>query len=254
MIQHVYEKYGARGAGMTANVITYRDRWRRARSERRSVLAGAGDRLSKQLGSWNFGEIREPIESSRRRSPRRASIARDAIPAFHAPVARDADRPRNLGQHSGGMVIAAGRLDEVVPLEPASMPGRVVVQWDKDDCADLGMVKVDLLGLGMLAALEEALPMISTNEKVEVDLAHLPPDDPAVYEMLNKADTVGLFQVESRAQMHLCRATGRRRSTTSSCRSRSSGRGRCRRNGHPFFDRRRGLAAGRVSAPCLGRS
>mgnify|MGYP003296751695 CR=1 FL=1 len=93
------------------------------------------------------------------------------------------NRPRHLGQHSGGMVIAAGRLDEVVPLEPASMPGRVVVQWDKDDCADMGMVKVDLLGLGMLAALEEAIPMIRTNEKVEVDLAHLPPDDPAIYEM-----------------------------------------------------------------------
>jgi error-prone DNA polymerase len=109
--------------------------------------------------------------------------------------------PRHLGQHSGGIVVAAGRLDEVVPLEPASMPGRVVVQWDKDDCADLGIVKVDLLGLGMLAAIEEAIPMIRTHEKVEVDLAHLPQDDPAVYAMLNAADTVGLFQVESRAQM-----------------------------------------------------
>ena len=81
------------------------------------------------------------------------------------------------------------------------MPGRVVVQWDKDDCADLGIVKVDLLGLGMLAAIEEAIPMIRTHEKIEVDLAHLPQDDPAVYRMLNAADTVGLFQVESRAQM-----------------------------------------------------
>jgi len=99
------------------------------------------------------------------------------------------------------MVVAMGRLDEVVPLEPASMPGRVVVQWDKDDCADLGVVKVDLLGLGMLAAIEEAIPMIRTHEKTEVDLAHLPQDDPAVYRMLNAADTVGLFQVESRAQM-----------------------------------------------------
>ena len=109
--------------------------------------------------------------------------------------------PRHLGQHSGGIVVAAGRLDEVVPLEPASMPGRVVVQWDKDDCADLGIVKVDLLGLGMLAAIEECIPMIRTHERVEVDLAHLPQDDPAVYRMLNAADTVGLFQVESRAQM-----------------------------------------------------
>ncbi len=99
------------------------------------------------------------------------------------------------------MVVAAGRLDEVVPLEPASMPGRVVVQWDKDDCADLGIVKVDLLGLGMLAAIEEAIPIIRAHERVEVDLAHLPQDDPRVYAMLNAADTVGLFQVESRAQM-----------------------------------------------------
>ncbi len=109
--------------------------------------------------------------------------------------------PRHLGQHSGGMVMAKGRLDEVVPLEPASMPGRVVIQWDKDDCADLGLIKVDLLGLGMLAAIEEAIPMIRKNEGIEVDLAHLPADDPVVYRMLNEADTVGMFQVESRAQM-----------------------------------------------------
>jgi hypothetical protein len=109
--------------------------------------------------------------------------------------------PRHLGQHSGGMVIAAGRLDEVVPLEPASMPGRVVVQWDKDDCADLGIIKVDLLGLGMLNALEEAVPLIRAKEGVRVDLAHLPPDDPKTYAMIRAADTVGVFQIESRAQM-----------------------------------------------------
>jgi error-prone DNA polymerase len=109
--------------------------------------------------------------------------------------------PRHLGQHSGGMVMARGRLDEVVPLEPAAMPGRVVIQWDKDDCADLGIIKVDLLGLGMLQAIEEAIPLIRNKEGLDVDLAHLPPDDPLVYKMLNEADTVGMFQVESRAQM-----------------------------------------------------
>ena len=87
--------------------------------------------------------------------------------------------PRHLGQHSGGMVIAARPLDEIVPLEPASMPGRVVIQWDKEDCADLGIIKIDLLGLGMLAVLEEAIPLIRAHEDVEIDLAHLPPDDPA---------------------------------------------------------------------------
>ena len=143
------------------------------------------------------------------------------------------DLPRHLGQHSGGMVVCQGRLDEVVPLENASMPGRVVVQWDKDDCADLGIVKVDLLGLGMMAVLEEALAIVngtgprlrgsgprtcatarsllvptwpgpvpkSARAWPKFDLAHLPPDDPAVYAMLQRADTVGVFQVESRAQM-----------------------------------------------------
>ena len=134
------------------------------------------------------------------------------------------DLPRHLGQHSGGMVICQGQLDAVVPLENASMPGRVVVQWDKDDCADMGIVKVDLLGLGMMAALQDALAIVNmpglgardsgldeprgasfepraASPEPRVDLAHLPQDDPDVYEMLQTADTIGLFQVESRAQM-----------------------------------------------------
>jgi error-prone DNA polymerase len=111
------------------------------------------------------------------------------------------DLPRHLGQHSGGMVICQGQLDSVVPLEPASMPGRVVVQWDKEDCADMGIVKVDLLGLGMLAAIEETVRLVPEAYGERVDLAHLPQDDPAVFAALQKADTVGMFQVESRAQM-----------------------------------------------------
>ena len=135
------------------------------------------------------------------------------------------DLPRHLGQHSGGMVICQGQLDAVVPLENASMPGRVVVQWDKDDCADMGIVKVDLLGLGMMAVLQDTIAFVNgetpnaspqrTQRKIfysanfanfalnrpVVDLAHLPADDPAVYEMLRQADTIGVFQVESRAQM-----------------------------------------------------
>ncbi len=203
VIQHVYEKYGPHGAGMTANVITYRDR-----SAAREVGKAMGfspeqvDRLSKQLSSWNFGEIRSPLEEL---SGEIAAAGLDPedrrTRQFLRLFLQIQNQPRHLGQHSGGMVVAAGRLDEVVPLEPASMPGRVVVQWDKDDCADLGIVKVDLLGLGMLAALEEAIPMIRTHERVEVDLAHLPADDPLVYRMMNEADTVGVFQVESRAQM-----------------------------------------------------
>jgi len=203
VIQHVYKTYGAHGAAMTANVITYRDR-----SAAREVGKALGyspeqvDKLAKCVSTWNFGEIRERVE---------------ALPAEIAKIGFDPEDlrlkhfmrlyleiqnlPRHLGQHSGGMVMAKGRLDEIVPLEPAAMPGRVVIQWDKDDCADLGLIKVDLLGLGMLAAIEEMIPLIATHEKKEVDLAHLPQDDPLVYKMLNEADTVGMFQVESRAQM-----------------------------------------------------
>ncbi|HEY8131328.1 MAG TPA: error-prone DNA polymerase, partial [Thermoanaerobaculia bacterium] len=202
-IQHVYKTYGAHGAAMTANVITYRDR-----SAAREVSKALGfsleqaDKLSKCVGSWHFGEIRETIESM---GEQLAAIGFDPsdlrVQHFMRLQLQIQNLPRHLGQHSGGMVMARGRLDEVVPLEPASMPGRVVIQWDKDDCADLGIIKVDLLGLGMLQALEEAIPLIRDKEGIDVDLAHLPPDDPVVYKMLNEADTVGMFQVESRAQM-----------------------------------------------------
>jgi error-prone DNA polymerase len=110
------------------------------------------------------------------------------------------DLPRNLSQHSGGMVICKGRLNQIVPLERAAMPGRTVVQWDKEDCADLGIIKVDLLGLGMMAVIKDCLELIPEHYGEAIDLAHLPKDD-EVYRTLQKADTVGMFQVESRAQM-----------------------------------------------------
>jgi error-prone DNA polymerase len=203
VIQYVYKRYGERGAAMTANVITYRDR-----SATREVAKVFGysaeqvDRLAKQFAHWTYDVAQGDTKSF---DAELAAAGFDPeeprMKLFSEQWQRIHNMPRHLGQHSGGMVIAAGRLDEVVPLEPASMPGRVVVQWDKDDCADLGIIKVDLLGLGMLGALEEMVPTIRTHEGVSVDLAHLPPDDPKVYRMLQKADTVGLFQVESRAQM-----------------------------------------------------
>src|SRR5439155_20077515 len=98
--------------------------------------------------------------------------------------------PRHLGQHSGGMIIAQGQLDKIVPLENASMPGRVVAQWDKDDCEELGIIKVDLLGLGMMSVLQDSIELTG-RKGPKVDLAQIPLDDPAVYEMLCKADTVG---------------------------------------------------------------
>ena len=199
VIQHVYEKYGARGAAMTANVITYRPRMAVRDAGRALGLAEEQlNRIARHLPHWLLAGD-DPLEThlaaagfppTERRNRLIADAARGLL-----------NLPRHLGQHSGGMVIAAGRLDAVVPLEPASMPGRVVVQWDKDDCADLGIVKVDLLGLGMMAALEEAVPLIQRHEGVTVDYAQLPPDDPKVYAMLRAADTVGVFQVESRAQM-----------------------------------------------------
>jgi error-prone DNA polymerase len=160
------------------------------------------DRFAKQVGQWTFGEIRDQI-SELPAELQQAGLSAEDLRVRHLVRLwlRMQNLPRHLGQHSGGMVMAGGRLDEVVPLEPASMPGRVVIQWDKDDCADLGLIKVDLLGLGMLNAIEMALPMIRDNEHIELDLAHLPADDPGVYKILNEADTVGVFQVESRAQM-----------------------------------------------------
>ncbi|KAB2955355.1 MAG: DNA polymerase III subunit alpha, partial [Thermoanaerobaculia bacterium] len=203
VIQHVYRTYGAHGSAMTANVITYRDR-----SAAREVAKALGygpdqvDRLAKQLGSFRYDLDRgDPKDLERELAAAGFDPAEPRNLRFAECWRRIQNLPRHLGQHSGGMVIAAGRLDEVVPLEPAAMPGRVVVQWDKDDCADLGIIKVDLLGLGMLDALEQVLPIVHREEGVNLDLAHLPADDPAVYALLRAADTVGVFQVESRAQM-----------------------------------------------------
>jgi error-prone DNA polymerase len=204
VIQHVYQRYGERGAAMTANVITYRDR--SATRETAKIFGYSPeqvDRLAKQLGSWSWDAAHgEPKSFAKELAAAGFDPEEPRMKHFSDLWLRIHNLPRHLGQHSGGMVIAAGRLDEVVPLEPASMPGRVVVQWDKDDCADLGIIKVDLLGLGMLNALEEMVPTIRLREGTGVDLAHLPPDDPKVFRMLQQADTVGVFQVESRAQMN----------------------------------------------------
>ncbi len=199
VIQYVYRRYGARGAAMTANVITYRPRM--AVRDAGRALGFSEDqlgRIAKHLPHWIHRDDK-PIS---------AHLADAGFPPTEertrhlaTMAAQLLDLPRHMGQHSGGMVICGGRLDDVVPLEPASMPGRVVVQWDKDDCADLGIVKVDLLGLGMLAVLEDAVPLIHRHENIDIDYAQLPPDDPTVYAMLRAADTVGVFQVESRAQM-----------------------------------------------------
>jgi error-prone DNA polymerase len=229
VIQYVYEKYGRLGAAMTANVITYR-----GRSAAREVGKALGfepvqvDRLAKVMNNFEFKDPGDSLLGQMAAVGLDLNVER--VQTFARLWHEVQDLPRHLGQHSGGMVICQGHLDAVVPLENASMPGRVVVQWDKDDCADMGIVKVDLLGLGMMAALQDALALVNGEITIDaepaehaehalektlsavsagsalnrrrdtVDLAHLP-DEPAVYDMLCNADTVGVFQVESRAQM-----------------------------------------------------
>jgi error-prone DNA polymerase len=261
VIQHVYEKYGRLGAAMTANVITYRGR--SAAREVGKVLgfdAPQVDRLAKIMNQFEFADPADTLP--RQLSAVGLDLNSDRVRLFARLWNQMLDLPRHLGQHSGGMVICQGQLDACVPLENASMPGRVVVQWDKDDCADMGIVKVDLLGLGMMAVLQDAIGLVNgtglgapaagasiaseasgaapasgggapraqemmavlqdaialvnapglgnrgsgfesqiPNPEPRLDLARLPQNDPAVYKMLEEADTIGVFQVESRAQM-----------------------------------------------------
>ena len=199
-IQYVYQRYGQRGAAMTANVITYRGR--SAAREVGKVLGFDDETLGRLSGLVHTWEWKDPKDSTARQfRDAGLDLSDPKIKKFFQLYQAVQDLPRHLGQHSGGMVICQGQLDSVVPLEPAAMPGRVVVQWDKEDCADLGLIKVDLLGLGMMAVLEDSIQLIRDAYSEEVDLAQLPPDDPKVYAALQKADTIGMFQVESRAQM-----------------------------------------------------
>ena len=199
-IQYVYERYGKLGAAMTANVITYRGR--SAAREIGKVLSFDPEtlnRLTRLVGAWEYKDENDTLDRKFRDAG--LDLGHPLIRKFFELCQQVQDLPRHLGQHSGGMVICQGQLDSVVPLEPATMPGRVVVQWDKEDCADMGIVKVDLLGLGMMAVLEDSLKIIREKYGEEIDLGRLPANDPVVYEALQKADTVGMFQIESRAQM-----------------------------------------------------
>jgi error-prone DNA polymerase len=188
-IQYVYERYGRDRAAQVANVITYR-----ARSAVRDMGKALGhamgqlDAWSKQLDAWG------PLATTEAQGDH-------DIPANVLALARQVeDFPRHLGIHSGGMVICDRPITEVCPVEWGRMEGRTVLQWDKDDCAAAGLVKFDLLGLGMLSALHYTLDLVKGSSGEEIDLADLP-QEPEVYEMLCAADSVGVFQVESRAQM-----------------------------------------------------
>ena len=198
-IQYVYERYGELGAAMTANVITYR-----GKSAAREVGKALGfdqeslGRLSSLVSQWEWRGKTDTMAHSFHNAG--FDLTHPRIAKYLELCMRIQDLPRHLGQHSGGMVICQGQLNRVVPIERASMPGRTVVQWDKEDCADLGIIKVDLLGLGMMAVLKDCLELIPQHYGERVDLAQLPKDRD-VYRVLQRADTVGMFQVESRAQM-----------------------------------------------------
>src|SRR6202008_2376625 len=199
-IQYVYQRYAQLGAAMTANVIPYR-----GRSAARGIGKVLGfdedplGRLAKVVPHWGFHD--EADTSERQFNEAGIDLQQPLVQKFLSLYESVQDLPRHLGQHSGGMVICQGQLDSIVPMQPATMPGRFVVQWDKEDCADMGIVKVDLLGLGMMAVLEESLQIIHASTGEEIDLGLLPQDDEQVYSTLQRADTIGLFQVESRAQM-----------------------------------------------------
>jgi error-prone DNA polymerase len=198
VIQEVYQRYGEHGAAMTANVITYRGR--SAVREIGKVLNFPEEAINRFASLFSHGDYPHTLDFKdqlaqagiREEHPRAAALV-----ALYKQIY---GLPRHLGQHSGGMVICQGALSRVMPLEQASMPGRVVCQWDKDDCEDMGIIKVDLLGLGMMAVLQDALELCGDRGR-PVDLAKIPKNDEATFELMTKADTIGVFQIESRAQM-----------------------------------------------------
>lgn len=188
VIQYVYDKYGRDYAAQVANVITYRGKIAvRDMARALGFSQGQQDAWSKQISSWN-GAAESPDA--------------DGIPEQVIDLATQIrNLPRHMGIHSGGMVICDRPIADVCPVEWARMENRSVLQWDKDDCAAIGLVKFDLLGLGMLSALHYAIDLVAEHKGIRVDLARLDLSEPAVYEMLSRADSVGVFQVESRAQM-----------------------------------------------------
>ena len=198
-IQYVYNRYGQLGAAMTANVITYRGK--SAAREVGKALGFDEESLTRLSGLVSQFEWRGDSDTMQGNFVAAGfDLRHPRIAKYLELCLRMQDLPRHLGQHSGGMVVCQGMLNKVVPLERASMPGRTVVQWDKEDCAHMQIIKVDLLGLGMMAVLKDSIELVSAHYGETVDLAHLPQDD-EVYQTLRDADTVGMFQVESRAQM-----------------------------------------------------
>jgi error-prone DNA polymerase len=199
VIQYLYGKYGRDRAALAATVITYR-----TKSTIRDVAKALGfdlpqvDRLARSFAWWDGRDsVRERLVEAG------FDPASEQIQRLITLVATLTGFPRHLSQHTGGFVFARGLLSRLVPIENAAMPERSVIQWDKDDLDALGLLKVDVLALGMLSAIRRALAMIAGWRGRPFGMADVPPEDPAVYEMIQHADTVGVFQIESRAQMSM---------------------------------------------------
>ncbi|HWO89122.1 MAG TPA: error-prone DNA polymerase [Gemmatimonadales bacterium] len=202
IIQYVYRRYGRDHAAMVCETITYRGR--AAVRDAARVLGFSvqqADRLADEADRSGARETADHLAENGAAAAgldpadRRVAMLADVVRGLH-------QLPRHRSIHVGGFVLSRRPLAEVVPIEPASMPGRTVIQWDKDDLDPVGLIKIDLLGLGMLTLLQDAAVLLRTTRGIGFDLAKLPMDDPAVYDMICKADTIGVFQIESRAQMN----------------------------------------------------
>jgi len=199
LIQYVYEKYGEDHTAMVCTYVTFQ-----ARNAIREVGKAMGppqdilDDMAKSVGAYGAGEIEEDLGQLEQFRPYLKSVPWQQFTSLCREIA---DFPRHLSIHVGGMLISSRPLTEIVPLERATMPGRVVCQWDKDAVAEAGLIKIDLLGLRMLSLIQEAVELVEEGKDIRLDLDRIPQDDPAVYDMICEADTIGVFQVESRAQM-----------------------------------------------------
>ena len=199
VLQYIYETYGRERAGMTAEVIRYR--LRSAVREMGKVVGLSLDRLAALADCLDVADRLDALPARLREAG--LDPESEAGQRLVWLVNELIGFPRHLGQHVGGMVITRGDLRDLVPIQPATMPGRTIVQWDKDDLDELGILKVDCLALGMLTAIRRAFEMIEHNGGPKLTLANVPAEDPVVYEMISQADTVGVFQIESRAQMSM---------------------------------------------------
>jgi error-prone DNA polymerase len=198
VIQEIFKRYGQRGAAMVANVITYRGR--SAAREVGKVLGLGEDVLDRFSALYANGDFPHTLGLKEQLHTSGLPGDHPRLQAMLSVCQAIKGLPRHLGQHSGGMVLCPGRLDGVVPVENATMPNRTVVQWDKDDCEDLGLVKIDFLGLGMMAVLQDCRALCHARGR-PWDLYEVPLDDTPTYDMMCRADTIGVFQIESRAQM-----------------------------------------------------